>query len=176
VAAVVTAGQRVEVGELTRLAEPARVLDRRRDSLCEFFEPAYVVVAEPDVGIAREDAEPADLAVAADQRDAERLVHGTGRLLPRVEVRELDRARLLPLRRAGEDPDAFLLAFLAVQADRAEQTLVAVAVRIQLDDRRVDLGEPGGRLERRSDRVVEVDRGGDLAEEPAALSLFLGSA
>ena len=53
---------------------------------------------------------------------------------------------------------------------------LAVAVGIELDDGRIDLREPGGGLERGADRVVEVDRRGDLAEEPTALRLLLGAA
>ena len=71
IAAVVEARPRIEVRELPRLAEPARVLDRRRHALRELLEPARVVVPEPDIGVAGEDAEPADLAVAAEERDAE---------------------------------------------------------------------------------------------------------
>ena len=68
-----------------------------------------------------------------------------------------------------------LLVLVAVEADRAEQTLVAVAGGIELDDRRIDLRQAGGGLEGGADRVVEVDRSGDLAEEPAALRLLLGA-
>ena len=102
-------------------------------------------------------------------------MHRSGRLLLPVQVRELDGPRLPRLRGAGEDPDACLLVVVAVEADRAEQALVAVAVRIELDHRRVDIRQAGGSLEGGADRVVEVDRGGDLAEEPAALRLLLGA-
>ena len=88
----------------------------------------------------------------------------------------LDRPGLLPLGRPGEDPDAVLLVLVAVEADRAEQPLVAVPVGIELDHRRVDPRQPGGRLQRGVDRVVEIDGRGDLAEELAALRLLLGAA
>ena len=72
VAAVVEPGQRVEVGELARLLEAPRVLERRRDALRELLGAAEVVVAEPRLRVAGEDAEPADSAGAVDERDAER--------------------------------------------------------------------------------------------------------
>src|SRR6185503_7516431 len=176
VAAVVEACQGVEVGELPRLAEAARVLDRGRDALGELLEPPHVVGPEPDLGVARENAEPADPADAAEERYTECLVDRSGRMLLPVQVRKLDRLRVLALRCSGEDPDAVVVAFIAVQADRAEQALVSVAVGIELDDGRIDLREPGGGLECGADRVVEVDRRGDLAEEPTALRLLLGTA
>ena len=86
VAAVVEAGEGVEVGELPRFAEAARVLDRRRDALGELFEPAHVVVAEPDARVAREDAEPADPPVAAEERHTERLRAPRRPLPPRTRT------------------------------------------------------------------------------------------
>ena len=168
----------VEVCELPRLAEAARVLDRRRDPLGKLLEPAHVVVAEAHLGVPREDAEPADPAAADNERDPECPVHRSGGVRFRVEVGKLDRPRLALLRRPGEDADASLglFVFIPVEPDRPEQALVAVAVRLQLDDGCVDLREPGGGLQRGADRVVEIDRRGDLAEEPAALRLLLGAA
>ena len=43
---------------------------------------------------------------------------------------------------------------LVLQADRAEAAFVAVAVRVELDDRRVDPRERSSGLERRAQRVV----------------------
>src|SRR5205085_1839651 len=92
VPAVVEAGERVEVSELPRLAEPARILDRRCDPLGQVFEPLQVLVAEASAGIAREDSEPADATVAADERHAERAMHRAGCVLGCIEALEPDRA------------------------------------------------------------------------------------
>ena len=144
VAPVVETGQRVEVGELPRLPEPARVLDRRRDALGDLLEGAQVVVAELDARLAREDAQPADPAAARDEGDAERLVHRAARALVRVEVRELDRARIPLVGCAGEDSHGPVL----VEPDRPEQPLVGVPRGLELHDRGFGLRERHGRLER----------------------------
>ena len=52
VAAIVEARERVEVGELAGLAEPAGVLDHRGNALRDLFEPAEVAVAEARFGVA----------------------------------------------------------------------------------------------------------------------------
>ena len=96
VAAVVETRQPVEVGELARFLEAPRVLERRRDALRELFDPAKVVVPET-LRVVGEDAEPADAALAVDERHPE---GGSNRSLRRVRiaVRELDRARSPALR------------------------------------------------------------------------------
>ena len=59
---VVHAGERVEVGELPRLAEAPRVLDRRRGALGELLEPVQLVRAEPVAALAAVDGQEAEPA------------------------------------------------------------------------------------------------------------------
>src|SRR5712691_6428686 len=71
VAPVVQAGERVEVGELPRLAEAARVLDRRAGAQGERLELAHVVICVLVALPAREDREIAQRRVVAGKRDRE---------------------------------------------------------------------------------------------------------
>ena len=71
VAPVVEAGQRIEVGELARLAEAARVLDRRAGAQRERLELAHVVVGVLVALPAREDGEVAERRAVARKRDGE---------------------------------------------------------------------------------------------------------
>src|SRR5919201_5549462 len=70
-AAIVQAGQRVEVRQLPRLAEPARVLDRGAGTSRERLELADLVLAESVLGVAREDGQVADRLAFAGQRNRE---------------------------------------------------------------------------------------------------------
>src|SRR5439155_8879335 len=71
VAPVVQAGQRVQIGELTRLVEALRVFDRRGGALGELFELAHVVLAEATARGAGVDGEVADPAPAPLERHGE---------------------------------------------------------------------------------------------------------
>ena len=52
-------------------------------------------------------------------------------------------------------------------------TIGAPSGALEPHDRGVDAGEAAGGVERAREHLVEVDRAGDLAEEPAALALLL---
>jgi hypothetical protein len=121
--------------------------------------------------LAREHAEPADPAAAANEWNSERPMHCSRSVRLRVEIGQLDRPRVPVFRRSSEDTGGSVA--LVVQADRAEAAFVAVAVRVELDDRRVDLRERGSGLERRGQRVVEVYRRAKLSKLPVALPLLL---
>ena len=98
-AAVVQTGQRVEVCQLPRLAEPACVLDRRAGAHRECLELPHVVVGELVPLRAREDGEvPERLSVAGQRHreagvdDSAFVVNRRPPLLLGVRVRHRDRA------------------------------------------------------------------------------------
>ena len=175
VAAVVEARQRIEVGLLARLLKAPRVLERRRDALGELLGAAKVVVAEPRLRVAGEDAEPADAARAVDERDAERRAYRSLGSL-RIPVRKLHRARAPVSRLAEERRRVRLVAAEPAGTGDRLRDVASVADSVEPDERRVDPRKRERRVERRVEHVVEVDRRPDLVEEPAALRLLLGPA
>ena len=176
VAAVVQAGQRVEVGVLARLAEAPRVLDRRaRRARASSSSSAQVVVAERRRGCAREDAEPAEPAGCA-RRAARRAPRGSGRpavVRLRVAVRDLDRARLAAVRRPVRSDLSPRL--LAAEARARPIRRSSPSPSIELDEGRVDARDAPARRRACGEHLVEVDRAAELAEEPAPAALLLGA-
>ena len=70
-APVVQPRQRVEIGELPRLAEALGVLDRRRGPLGQLLEAAHVVLREVAVAVPCVDREVADPAAVVLERHGE---------------------------------------------------------------------------------------------------------
>ncbi len=169
--AVVEAGQRVQVGELPRLAEPLRVVDRRRRPQREVLQRAEVLLPERAVGGAREDAQvPHRRRVARERHRQPGVDDGPVRLelLARVAVDEGDRAGVAAVRRAG---DRLPLGLLRREAERRDERLPLV-VR-DADHGRVDPRHRAGGLERAGEHLVEVDRARELAQEAAPAAFLL---
>ena len=137
-------------------------------------DPAEVVVAEPRLRVAGEDAEPADPAGAVDERNAER---GPDRL-PRPSPRDSG-TRARPRARPSSPgwPKNDVASGCSLPKPR-EPTIGFVRcrrLRRAARGRRRRRGSASGGVERRLEDVVEVDRRPDLIEEPAALRLLLGA-
>ena len=88
-----------------------------------------------------------------------------------VGVGHRDRAREPSVRRAG---DRVPLRLLDGQAQRRDERLAAGGIR-EHDERRVGVLERPRCLERPREHLVEVDRPGQLPEDPAAPALLLGA-
>ena len=178
---VVHAGERVEIGQLARLAEPARVLDRRRGALRQLLEAVQLVRAEPVtafVAVDGQEAEPPDavgerhpqtvmdprlVVVAAGRRLGGRFVVG-------IAKRELDRTVFLAPAPAGH---------VERQLDRLGRQTGGgqdrrPVLRLERDQGRVGSGQPPGGFERALEHLVEIDRFGDLVEEGPPAPLLLG--
>src|SRR5205085_10084403 len=121
---------------LPSLSEAARVLDRRRGARRELLEPPYVVVAEVQLGRAREYGQvPELLAAEVAHRHREAAVDHLAvrlHLRGRVLVGDRDRARLAPVRGTG---DGLPLGLLRREAERRDDRLALVAA--QRDERGV---------------------------------------
>ena len=177
---VVHAGERVEVGQLARLAEAARVLDRRSGALGQLLEAVQLLRAEPVAALVAVDGEEAEAPDAVGQRHPEavvdpRLVVAAVRLTRRVVVgvaeRELDRTVLLAAAAARHVERQ--LDRLGRQSRGGEDR--RPVLRLERDQGRVGSGKPPRGLERPLEHLVEIDRFGDLVEErpPAPLLLRL---
>ena len=158
-APVVEARERVEVGELARLAEAPRVLDRRPDVRRDVLERRQLVVARPAAVLAPEDGHRPDRLVrVVHERQRERAADQAAvrlRALGRVAVGDLDRAGVA----AGGRRDRMLGRFLLRHAVGRDHRGLAL---LRGDhERRVDGSERAGRLERAREHRVEVDGGAD---------------
>ena len=173
--AVVKAGERVEVGQLARLAEPARVLDRRACVCGERLQLADVVLAELPSGLPREDRQVADRPVFPGHRNGEPGVDD--RVLTRLSlelrigVGHRDRAREPAVGRAG---DRMPLGLFDREPERREERLSVGRIGEEHEGR-IRAAERACRLERSRQHLVEVDRARELAEDPASAAFLLGS-
>ena len=173
VALVVEAGERVRLGELARLAVPARVLDRGHRALGEALGLLDLVRARLVVGSAPEERERPDRAeLAAHQRDEgaaadERRVGGVA--VTAVAVADGDRPGEGARDARGRRPRG-LLRRHAARHDGGRAVLA-------LDDhhRRVERRDLHRRVEDAIHELLEVDRAAELAEEPVAPALPLGA-
>ena len=178
---VVHAGERVEVGQLSRLAKAAGILDRRRGPFGELFEPVQLIGAEAVAPLVAVDGEEAEAPGAVRKRHSEpavdpRLVVLTLRLFAGLVIgvaeRELDRTMLFAsaaarhvqrqLDRLGRQPRG--------SEDRRS------VLRLQRDEGCVRPGEPSRGFERPREHLVQLDRLGDLVQERAPAPLLLGLA
>jgi hypothetical protein len=168
VAPVVEARQRVEVGLVTRLAEPAGVLDRGRRAPPELLQLAHLAVREAAARVAREDGERADRARVEREWDGE---PGMDHAAVRVElglvvsVGDRDGAREAPVRWAGDETVALRL--VRRQPQRDDERVAVEPVR-EPDDGGVSRRHARSRLEGALEHVVEVERARELAEDARA--------
>jgi hypothetical protein len=172
-AAVVEAGEGVEVGELPRLSEAPCVLDRRARPERELFEAAQVLLVEGLRGRPSEDEQvPEQLRVAVERHRQARVDDVLVRLqfLRRVAVDDRDRAGRLAVGRAR---DGLPLGLLLRETKRCDERLPVVCG--DADHGRVDIGHRTRGVERAREHLVEVDRPGELAQEAAPPALLLGA-
>ncbi len=173
VAPVVKARERIEVGELPRLAEAARVLDRRPGPRRELLELLHLLLAEGLDGRAREDRQQPERRGLTRERHrdpgSDRVVLG-GSLHGAVVVRHRDRAGLAPVRRSRH---RLALRLLGREAESSDDRLAA-GLRRQRDQCGVDVVDRTGSFQHAGEDLVEVDRSGQLAEHPGSPTLELG--
>src|SRR5579862_2721479 len=162
VAAVVELCQRVEVGELARLAEPARVLDRRRRAVGDLFEPEELPILETMAVHSAERDERAQLRAVVRQRNGNPSLNARPvvRLLVRsgIAVRELDGTEIAPSRRYGRGLADGLLVGDPERCDGRRRV-----GPVHSDERGIDAGQRCCQIERPLKDFVEVDAGSDLA-------------
>ena len=166
-APVVQARQRVEVGELPRLAEPPRVVDRRPGPLCELLERPSVAVVERVRGRPAEHGHEPDGPRLRGDRDREPLADQVAVVdlgAHRILVGDLHRPSLPSV---GRPRHGLELGFLGRKPDGRHDRLLAGRPR-QQDEGRVDAADRARRLQHARQHLVEVDRPAELAEDPAA--------
>ncbi len=168
VAAVVQAGERVEVGELPGFAEAARVLDRGPRALRELLELADLLLGESVLAAAAVDRQEPDRARMAGHRHGQPGPDQVSRVQRgRVLVDERDRARLLAVGRSGDD---LALRLLLGEPERRHDRLLLAVDR---DESCVDTGHGARGLERPREHLVEVDRAGQLGQVAVAAAFLL---
>ena len=176
VAAVVQAGERVEVGELPRLAEAPRVLDRRarraaRAARARARSPSPKACRGVRVKIVRK-PDRARSRRAAARRGPRGSCRRSAAAAGRVLVRDRDRARLAPVRRPG---DRLAARLVLGEAERRDDRLRRVSAAT-LTSAASTPAQRAGRVERAREHLVEVDRAGELAERRRASRGRLGAA
>ena len=150
---VVQPGQGVEIGELPRLPEAARIFDRRPGPLCQLLELADLLLREPVLRRAAVDDQESHRLGLSGHRDGKPGVDEVCRLeRRRILVDERDRAGLVPVRRAR---DHLAVRLLCGEPQGGHDRLVLV-VRDR-DEGRVDPRHCAARLERARQDLVEVD-------------------
>ena len=167
-------GERVQVGEVACLAEPSRVLDRGSRARRERLEFSHVVLVEFVAGLPGEDREVSQRTAVDEHRHCETGVDECVRVLRlelRVRVADRDRSCDPPIRRTG---DRMAFSFLDGKTERGDDRLSFDGIR-EHHERSVRFVESAGGLERPRQHLVEVDRAGELAEDPASSSFFLGA-
>ena len=172
-APVVQAGQGIEVGELARLPEAPRILDRRPRVLRERLELADVLVRILVPGPAREHRQIAERLRLAGQRDGQAGVDRVLVAVPlrlRIGVGHRDRAGEPAVGRAG---DRVPLGLLHGQPERCDERLAALCLG-EHRERRVGPSETAGGLQRPRQDLVEVDRARKLPEDVTPPALLLG--
>ena len=168
VAAVVEPGQGVEVGELPRLAEAAGVLDRGAGTPGQLLELPDHAFLEAERGRAAVDRDEPDRSGLAGSGHGQAGMH---ELLAfqrrRVLVGDRDRARLVPVGRAG---DRLTLRLYVGEALRGDDRLV---VGVDRNERRVGARDRTSGLEGARQHLLEVDRAPELVQEAVSPALLL---
>jgi hypothetical protein len=171
VAAVVERRQGVEVGELARFAEAARVLDRRARPGSELFERGELGLGCLAGLAAPEDRKRADrltLGVSQGNRDAAAdEIALVADLVVRTRVTDANGARGLAARRAGH---GLARCLVRGHSGGRKERLSSFGAR-EADEPCVHAGDRPGRLERPRENRVEVDGCADLSELTGALGL-----
>ncbi len=176
-AAVVQPRQRVEVGELASLPEPARIFDRGPRPECERLELANLLIGVGVALRAREDGQVAERRRLAGQRDGESgvddvLVLVILRLALEfgIHVGHGDRACEPAVGRAG---DRMPFSLLHRETQGRYEWLATLRIG-QHDQGRVGSAQRTRGLKSPREDLVQIDRACELSEDPAAAAFLLG--
>ena len=141
---------------------------------CQALEQEHVLVRVLVAARAREDGQVPESPVLARQRHGEAAADRRLLALPALElgigVGHRDRPGEPAVRRAG---DRVPLGLLDREAESRDERLSALWLG-KHDQGRVGALERAGGLQRPGEHLVQVDRAGELAEDPASPALLLG--
>ena len=166
-APIVEPGQRVEVGELPRLAEAARVVDRRAGALGELLELRNADVVDVELASREDHGYPRPRRPASGRRDPSGSDR-RGARLPRGCSGTTSRSPARGDRRAARDrlPVSLLLRQPERRDHRGRSRSRATRARRGSRSRRCG-------VERPAQHLVEVDRAAEIAQERVG-GLLLG--